>query len=141
MQLISTTPGFPVKSIEKAVDFYTSKLGFTCTFKDTAYGILKRDQVEIHLWPANSRKWIWRSLFLFLKPVRLGNESFLAGSQSCRILVEDLDGLYYQVKPHGILHRTSQNIIKTSWDTREFSVLDPYRNLITFYEPVDPVVR
>lgn len=137
MRLIKTTPAFPVRDIGMALDFYTSKLGFGCQYEDQGFAVLSRDGVELHLWASSDTSWRWRSLFLFLKPIRSGAESFLAGTHSCRIKVEQIEALYQELKEKRILYNAHTIIEKKAWGTLEFPVLDLHGNLITFYQ-TDP---
>ena len=43
------TPFVPVKSLDKAVDFYSKYLNFDCTFKADNYAFLRHDQVAIRI--------------------------------------------------------------------------------------------
>lgn len=134
MRMIKTIPALPVVNIEKAVDFYQDKLGFKSRHKDEGFAILTRDSVEIHLWAACDGRWKWRSILLFARPIVSGAETFLAGTASCRIEIENIDGLYDEYKRHGVLYGPNTVIEETPWGTREFPVLDLHRNLLTFYE-------
>jgi catechol 2,3-dioxygenase-like lactoylglutathione lyase family enzyme len=129
-------PALPVVSIEKAIDFYETKMGFTARHREKTFGILVRDAVEIHLWASCDKSWKFRSLVLFLKPVWTGAETFLAGTASCRVEVEGIDELYQEYKAQGILHNEHAVIEEQYWGHRDFPILDLYGNLITFYELV-----
>lgn len=134
--MIKIIPALPVIKIQKAVDFYQDKLGFHCVHKAEDFAILQRDKVELHLWAAFDKSWKWRSIFLFLRPIWSGAESFLAGTHSCRIEVEAIDQLYREYKNSGVLYHNTKTVIEeTPWGSREFAVLDLHRNLLTFTEP------
>lgn len=137
MKLLSTTPALPVKSIKNAIEFYTEKLGFQCVSEDQNYGVIKRDEIELHLWVANNKNWMWKNIFLFLRPVKIGCESFLSGTQSCRVQVDDIKSLFSELKPFELLHKSSKELLTTSWSTIEFSITDLYGNLLTFYENIE----
>jgi hypothetical protein len=62
-----------------------------------------------------------------------GAESFIAGTHSCRIGMEGVAEFYKLVQPLGIVHGNAQ-LEETHFGTREFGVLDPDGNLITFFE-------
>jgi hypothetical protein len=62
-----------------------------------------------------------------------GAESFLAGTASCRVAVEQVDELHRALEPLGILHRNAP-LRDQWWGSREFGVVDPDNNLITFFE-------
>lgn len=134
--MIKTIPTLPVNKIEKAVDFYQDRLGFQCGYKAEDYAILHRDNIELHLWAAFDKSWKWRSFFLFLKPIWSGAESFLAGTHSCRIEVEDIDELYGEYKSSGVLFNSKTVVEEMPWGSLEFSALDLHGNLLTFTERV-----
>ena len=64
---------------------------------------------------------------------RLRCGDILAGTASCRIGVEGVDELHGVLQPLGILHPNAQ-LADQPWGTRDFGVLDPDNNLITFFE-------
>jgi len=134
--MLKTVPAFPVQNIEEAVTFYESKLGFICRHKDKDFAILNRDVIEVHLWTACDNGWKLRSLFLFLRPIWSGAESFLAGTASCRIEVQEIDDIFSEYKEKGVLYHSATVVEQTQWGTREFSALDLHRNLLTFYEQI-----
>ena len=70
-------------------------------------------------------------------PHRLGAESFIAGTASCRILVQGVDELYEELKAQDVLHRVSlDGVDDTDFGTREFATLDRDGNLLTFFQRV-----
>lgn len=136
IELIKTTPAFPVREIDKAVQFYKDKFGFNCRHKENTFAILVRDNIELHLWASCNYSWKWKSIFLFLKPISSGAESFLAGTHSCRIEVKGVEELYKELKEKEVLHNEKTEIESTYYGTREFAALDLYGNLLSFYENV-----
>jgi catechol 2,3-dioxygenase-like lactoylglutathione lyase family enzyme len=136
IQLIKTIPAFPVRDIEKAVTFYKARFGFDCRYKEATFAILIRDGIELHLWASCNYSWKWKSIFLFLKPISSGAESFLAGTHSCRIEVKGIDELYKELKEKEVLHNKKNEIESTYYGTTEFATLDLYGNLLTFYENI-----
>lgn len=137
MKMTKIIPALPVFNIDQAVTFYEKKLGFMGGYKEGGFAILNRDEIELHLWAASDKGWKWKSLFLFMKPVVSGAESFLAGTSSCRIQVTQIDELYDEYKEQGVLYNSETTVEETSWATREFPALDLHRNLLTFYEQVE----
>jgi uncharacterized glyoxalase superfamily protein PhnB len=137
MKMKKTIPYLPVNNIDDAVKFYEAKLGFNCQHKDLSFGILYRDEVEIHLWAANDKGWKSLSPQVLTEPIKSGAESFLAGTASCRVEVEKIDELFIEYKKKGVLYNQETVIEETPWGTREFPSLDLHRNLITFYETVE----
>ena len=132
MTMLQAIPALPVRDVAKSILFYRDKLGFTIRHSDSGFAIFNRDDVEIHLWQADDQSWKTRSN---QEPVRSGAESFIAGTASCRIQVTGVDDLHDEMQPLGILHPNAQ-IADQPWGTREFGVLDPDNNLITFFERV-----
>ncbi|HEY0826614.1 MAG TPA: bleomycin resistance family protein [Bacilli bacterium] len=136
MKMIKAIPALPVKNIEKAVMFYEIKLGFIVQYKDSGFAKLIRDEVEIHLWAACDKSWKLRSIFMFIKPIFSGAESFLAGTSSCRIEVLKIDNLFAEYKRSGVLYNPTTVVEETAWGTHEFPVLDLHCNLLTFFERI-----
>lgn len=136
MKMIKTVPALPVQNIEKACRFYQARLGFADRHQDEGFARLVRDEAEIHLWAAYDNGWKVRSILLFARPVWSGAESFLAGTASCRIKVEQIDDLFAEYKRQGVLYSPTTVVEETPWGTREFPALDLHRNLLTFYEPI-----
>lgn len=131
-KLLQAIPALPVRDQEQGSAFYRDQLGFSVAFRDEGFTKLVRDEVEIHLWVANDERWQNRDGAC---PVVSGAESFIAGTHSCRIGVEAVDDLHRVLQPLGILHPNGQ-LEDMPWGTREFGVLDPDGNLITFFERV-----
>ncbi len=132
-----TIPALPVQSIKQSCEYYTNRLGFTIRHQEETFAIAVRDEIEIHLWQSCDNSWKWRSLFLVLKPVWSGAESFIAGTASCRIQVQGIEELYGEYKKQGVLHSADTEIEEQHWGHKEFPVVDLYRNLLTFYEVIE----
>jgi catechol 2,3-dioxygenase-like lactoylglutathione lyase family enzyme len=130
MKMLHAIPALPVRDMERSVEFYRDKLGFTSVHKENGFAILSRDAVEIHLWAATDEDWRRRDNS---RPVVSGAESFIAGTASCRVEVEGVDELHEKLRPLGILHPNAP--LRDEWyGDREFGVLDPDHNLVTFFE-------
>jgi uncharacterized glyoxalase superfamily protein PhnB len=134
IQFKTAIPALPVVNIAKAIAFYESRMGFMARHREETFAIVVRGGIEIHLWASCDRSWKFRSLVLFLKPVRTGAETFLAGTASCRIEVDGIDELYQEYKAQGLLHDEHAVIEEQYWGHRDFPILDLHGNLITFYE-------
>lgn len=99
--------------------------------------MLRRDDAEIHLWESSDRSWEQRDSLQ--RPVRSGAESFLAGTASCRIEVDEVDGLYDELKAAGVLHSVSVGGLQvTDFGTREFATVDADGNLISYFRRMTP---
>ncbi|MCA8567449.1 hypothetical protein LGN57_21775, partial [Escherichia coli] len=68
-----------------------------------------------------------------LSPPTICNSA--AGTASCRIEVEGIDELYQHIKPLGILHPNT-SLKDQWWDERDFAVIDPDNNLISFFQQI-----
>ena len=128
-----TVPALPVQNTDEAAAFYQQRLGFEARHVDDGFAVLVRDEAEVHLWAASDRSWAERG-DLPQRPVCSGAESFLAGTASCRIEVDDVDALYVEMAAAGVLHPTDRGSAQdTDWGTREFAALDLAGNLLTFF--------
>ena len=116
------TPLIPAgNNVEKSIEFYQQKLGFTVTYQEgnpIEMAIVKRDRAEIFL-------------------VK-NDDKHLADGTSLRIAVEGVEELYneFQAKGDGIVHPNGQLETKP-WGSKEFSVLDLAGVCIAFYEFVE----
>ncbi|QEC66148.1 bleomycin resistance family protein [Panacibacter ginsenosidivorans] len=134
MRMQKTIPALPVQSVKKSCEYYTKRLGFTIRHQEETFAIAVRDEIEIHLWQSCDKSWKWRSVFLVLRPIWTGAESFIAGTASCRIELQGVDELYEEYKKQGALHSPDTVVIEQYWGHREFAAVDNERNLLTFYE-------
>jgi len=113
--LTSIIPRLPSLDIPRSVAFYEKTLRFVRARQDDDFAILRRDTVEIHLWKCADRH--------------------IAESSGCRINVEGIEILHRLCEPHGIVHPNGRLETKP-WGFKEFAILDPDGNLITFAERV-----
>jgi catechol 2,3-dioxygenase-like lactoylglutathione lyase family enzyme len=128
-----TIPALPVRDIGAAVAYFRDRMGFTPIHVDDGFAVLQREDARVHLWQAGDESWPGRE-DLHEQPVRSGAESFLAGTASCRIETEDVDGLYAELASADVLHPVSrQGVTETDFGTREFATLDADGNLIEFF--------
>jgi hypothetical protein len=136
MPLGPAIPALPVRAIDPAVGCYTARFGFTTVFVDGDFAVLARDASILHLWQADDTGWVERP-DLAARPVRSGAESFLAGTASCRIQVDDpaeLEQLFVEYAATGVLHQVNPSApTTTDFGTREFATLDIDGNLLTFF--------
>ncbi len=132
--LSQTIPAMPVRDVAAATVFYRDRLGFEVLHQDEGFAVLGRDDARLHLWQAGDESWRER-VALRESPVSSGAESFIAGTASCRILVEHVDDLCQELRAQDVLHPVSQGGVSTTdFGTREFAVLDADGNLISFFE-------
>jgi catechol 2,3-dioxygenase-like lactoylglutathione lyase family enzyme len=131
--LSQTIPALPVRDAAAAVDFYRDRLGFEVLHHDGGFAVLARDEAVVHLWEAGDET--WRERDSIERPVRSGAESFIAGTASCRVVVEGVDTLYDELRESDVLHPVSKDGVEdTDLGTREFATLDLDGNLVTFFQ-------
>lgn len=128
----SITPAVPVRSVSAAIEFYRGKLGFTVRHRDAGGAFVVRDGAELHLTQLDDDSWRARPDFID-SPVKSGAESFLPGTASLRIRVDDVRSLYDEFAARGALHPRGL-LREQPWGDIEFAVGDADRNLITFYQ-------
>jgi len=131
MKLLQAYPNLPVRDIARSVEFFRDKIGLPPRHQEDGFAILSRDAVEIHLWQANDESWRTHK---HDNPIISGAESFIAGTASCRIRVEGVEELYDAMRPLGIVHNNAPLTVQP-WGDRDFAILDPDGNLVTFFEP------
>jgi catechol 2,3-dioxygenase-like lactoylglutathione lyase family enzyme len=128
-----TIPALPVADVPAAVEHYRDRFGFEVLHAEGDFAVLRRDAAELHLWGATDGAWRTRD-GLAERPIASGAESFLAGTASCRIAADDVDGLYAELAAAGVLHPASRDgVADTDFGTREFATLDRDGNLIAFF--------
>ena len=134
MSLSQTIPAMPVRDAAAAVAFYRDRFGFKVLHQDEGFAVLGRDDAQVHLWEAGDESWGER-VALRETPISSGAESFIAGTASCRIMVDGVDALYQELSPKDVLHPVSRGgVSETEYGTREFATLDQDGNLISFFE-------
>jgi catechol 2,3-dioxygenase-like lactoylglutathione lyase family enzyme len=133
-----TVPALPALDVAASVAFYNDRLGFATLHHDGGFAVLARDDAIVHLWESRDESWRSRE-DLAARPVCSGAESFLSSTASCRIEVDRVDELYVELRAADVLHPAFvDGVSVTDFGTREFAVLDPDGNLISFYTWVDP---
>jgi catechol 2,3-dioxygenase-like lactoylglutathione lyase family enzyme len=139
VSLTTSIPALPVRDVAVAVAFYCSRLGFGQAHVELDFAVLRRDEVELHLWQAGDTAWQKRP-DLTGRPVVSGAESFLAGTASCRLGVDTeaaLETLFATFAAADALHPVSRGGPEsTTFGVRQFHVLDVDGNLVTFFVPV-----
>lgn len=116
IEFVAAVPVLASLDIRRSVDFFGDRLGFKVVYAAQGeYGIVSHGAVEIHFWACS--------------------DAAIPAATGCRVNVVNIDALYAHcvreqiVHPNGALHATP-------WGKREFSILDPDDNLVTFFEPV-----
>lgn len=116
-QLNAIIPRLPSRNLAATNDFYTSKLGFEKTGDYPDYLMLRRDNMEIHFF-----------LFKALNP--------LENYGSCYLRASGIDTLYKEVGDAGYAFTENQKLQIKPWRQKEFSMIDPDHNLLTFGESI-----
>jgi catechol 2,3-dioxygenase-like lactoylglutathione lyase family enzyme len=115
-----THPIIGTRDIQRAIEFYTKRLGFQFAIKDKAeqtnYVGFRRDAVELHM------------QFQFEHEM---------GTIRLRFLVEDPDALFDEYRERDV-ECTTNGAHDTPWGTREFALYDLDRNALTFYRNLTP---
>ena len=127
---LAAIPALPVSDISRSIRFFHEVLHFRVAHQDESFAVLKREEVELHLWLASDLDWKSRSGSL---PVVSGAESFIAGTASCRVQVAGVNELYTELQPSSTVHPNGK-LEEKPWGGREFAVSDPDCNLVTFFE-------
>ncbi|MEZ5012684.1 MAG: VOC family protein [Chitinophagales bacterium] len=113
--LTDIVPKLPMRDKIQTRAFYTEKLGFRDigSADYPAYLILQKEQVELQF-------------FIFEGLVPADNYG------QVYIRVQDIDVLYQDFLDNQVLIHPSGNLQNKPWGQREFSLLDPDNNLLTF---------
>lgn len=98
---------------DETIKFYTEKLGFTFHNNWDGYLIFSRDSMHLHLWPTNDPE--------------------IPKNTGCYVNVTEVDNLYAEYEPLGIVHPNGKLEIKP-WEMKQFSILDNSGNIIHFGE-------
>ncbi len=109
--LTSIAPRFAVGNLGQALAFY-GQLGFATTYQDEGFAIVERDGIDLHLNPSGGR------------PTR---------HSVCWIGVTNIEALYQEYLP---INAVASPLVVQPWGFKEFSICDPFRNLILFAESI-----
>ncbi len=113
-RFIAATPVLASLDIERTTEFFASKLGFNKIYvAQGEYGIVSNGEIEIHFWACKDRH--------------------IAEVTSCRVQVQGIEDLHSHCESHSIVHPNAP-LASKPWGTKEFAILDPDGNLVTFFE-------
>ena len=108
-------PKLPMRNKAKTFDYYVNKLGFENfgneDFED--YLMLKKDEIEIHFF-----------LFKDLNPLEHYGQVY--------IRTHHIDQIYQTFLDQNIAIHPNGSLQIKPWGQKEFSLLDPDKNLLTF---------
>ncbi len=106
-------PELPCSDVPAMVAHYCGLLGFSVNYQQFDLGVLDRDAVRVLLIARGARH---------------------SGIGSCYIYVRDADALHRELVAKGALVQGEP--VSRPWGLREFRVLDPEGNQITFGQPL-----
>ena len=112
-------PKLPMRSKTVTSDYYITKLGFE-TFGNAdfdGYLMLQKDNIQIHFFE-----------FAALNPKENYGQVY--------IRTDDIDGLYQSFLGKQISIHPAGHLQMKPWGQKEFSLLDPDNNLLTFGQNV-----
>ena len=113
-RLLAAIPKLASLDIERSLAFF-ERLGFRRRGAHPDYGMVERDGVQVHFW--------------------LCHDPHVPTQTACRIAVDGIDALYHAYSSLDVIHPNGR-LEGKPWGVREFSVLDPDGNLVTFQQPV-----
>jgi catechol 2,3-dioxygenase-like lactoylglutathione lyase family enzyme len=112
--LIAATPVLPSLDIARTLAFYCGTHGFKDVHAAPGeYAIVERGPVELHFWHTEDAE--------------------LPKASGRRIEVTGIDAVYSHCHAAGIVHPNAPLVMKP-WGTREFAILDPDGNCLTFHQ-------
>ncbi len=109
--LDSIAPRFAVGNLAQALAFY-EQLGFAATYQDEGFAIVERDGINLHLNPSEE------------PPTR---------HSVCWIGMTNIEALYQEYLPTNAI---ASPLVAQPWGLKEFSICDPFRNLLLFAESI-----
>jgi hypothetical protein len=115
--LQSICPKLPSTDIQNTKMYYVENLHFEVQSDYGNYLILKQDSVEIHFFE-----------FKELNPLENYGQVYLR--------VSGIESYYQSLKERGVMINPNGRLEAKPWGQKEFSLLDPDHNLLTFGEGV-----
>lgn len=112
--LTNINPKLPMRNKAVTKDFYINKLGFEQYGGDfDGYLMIEKDSVQIHFFEFNE-----------LDPKENYGQIY--------IRTDDIDGLYKSFQNNQVNIHPNGDLQTKPWGQKEFSILDPDSNLLTF---------
>ncbi len=116
--LTAVNPKLPMRNKSATHNYYVNQLGFTQVGGNyDEYLMVKKDSIELHFF-----------LFETLQPADNYGQVY--------IRVQGIDALYNQLVNAGVAIHPNAPLQTKPWGQREFALLDPDNNLLTFGEAV-----
>jgi catechol 2,3-dioxygenase-like lactoylglutathione lyase family enzyme len=106
-------PKLPMRNKAKTLDFYTRHLDFACVSDYPDYLIIRKDTVELHFFA-----------FADLDPASNYGQIYVRTSA--------IDTFYQHLIQKGAPIHPNGALTAKPWGQKEFSMLDPDNNLLTF---------
>jgi Glyoxalase-like domain len=110
-------PKLPMRNKTLTKEFYLNQLSFELISEYGDYILLKKDQIEIHFFE-----------FKTINPLENYGQVYI------RVL--DIDDLYKDLKDKNVSIHPNGNLEIKPWGQKEFSLLDPDNNLLTFGQAI-----
>jgi catechol 2,3-dioxygenase-like lactoylglutathione lyase family enzyme len=117
MGLISIHPKLPMRNIATTIGYYVKELGFELDSEWEEYLILSKDEIELHFFS-----------FKELNPLENYGQVY--------IRVNGIDNFYKELLEKKVKIHPNGNLELKPWGQKEFALLDPDNNLLTFGEEV-----
>ncbi|MBS1545271.1 MAG: VOC family protein [Bacteroidetes bacterium] len=113
--LTAIAPKLPMRNRSVTQDYYVNKLGFEYIGSDdfAEYLIVEKDKLQLHFFE-----------FKGLNPKENYGQVY--------IRTNDIDGLYQHLLDRKVEIHPAGHLQNKPWGQREFSLLDPDNNLLTF---------
>lgn len=112
-EFLYATPVLSSLNIANSAQFCVDKLGFQIETQSENYLVAKREGIDIHY--------------------MLCNDPNIPQNTACYIWVKNINPLYEEIKPKGILYEKGE-LQDTPWGFRQFAVVDDDGNSINFGE-------
>lgn len=111
--LTEINPKLPMRDIHLTKEFYIKKLNFTEVADYGNYLIVRKDNVELHFFE-----------FKALNPSENYGQVY--------IRTNEIDRLYQSLLENGLAIHPNGHLENKPWKQKEFALLDPDNNLLTF---------
>jgi catechol 2,3-dioxygenase-like lactoylglutathione lyase family enzyme len=118
--LVSIQPKLPMRNKAKTREYYIDSLGFKeyGTNEYPEYLMIEKDEVQLHFF-----------LFEALNPKENYGQAY--------IRTNDIDKIYQVLLNNNVPIHPSGKLGVRPWGQKEFSLLDPDHNLLTFGQAID----
>ena len=106
-------PKLPMRNKQITKEYYLNQLGFQLFGEFDDYLMLQKDTIQLHFFE-----------FKDLNPAENYGQIY--------VRTNDIDGLYQTLLENKVAIHPNGKLAAKSWGQREFSLLDPDNNLLTF---------